>query len=112
MIATDDQSRIVNFLSKMSGYSEALIRYRIMSVQTSKSARFIEVKSVVNTIIEEGYTYDDIIWSIKVLGLENNFIKQRFSKLQMENHKAPFLNILLLSNEAFVSYVNSLSKNK
>ncbi|XP_003425360.1 uncharacterized protein LOC100678047 [Nasonia vitripennis] len=109
VIDTDEKSRIVNFLSKKSGYSEMLIRYKISAAQSLKLDNLTQVKELVDIITEEGYTYDDIIWSIKVLDLRNDFIKKRFFMLQKKNHKAPFLNVLLLSNEAFVNYMKNLS---
>lgn len=107
-----EESEIVNFLSNKSGYSETLLRYKISNNRVLKRAKLIEVKEVVDSIIKEGYTYENIICSIKVLDLKNDFIKKRFSNLQMKNHRAPFLDVLLLSDKAFVKYVNNLSIQK
>ena len=100
-------SLLIDFLSKKSGYKPEVIKHRISNLAHIKQLSYENSMDKIGVIIKEGYDYHDIVWSIRVLRVPENVIIQRFSALRAVNHKAPFLNVLLLSNRSFVKYVNS-----
>lgn len=103
--------KIVEFLSKMSGYSQLLIHYRMSSKPQFKYPSFQESKNVANIIIKEGYEWNDIVWSIQVLAVSQKLIIDRFAQLKKINYQPKFLNFLLMRNKSFDDYVNTC-KNK